>query len=471
MYNRFKTGFKTALAMGDVLALMLSFTIAYILRIKFTDRPPTFQIASVDFITSIGILIPIWLILLYAMGLYKDSIIQKTKEAPRLLFSSILGVSLMISFAYFTDEPIFPSKLVALYAVVVSFFTLVTVRSINYGIRHLFLHSGIGREKVLIVGNSEANLQLAKAISADSSLGYEIIAFVADKEFVPKKFHRFIFKNLDCALQLSTPDLIIQTDTSQNLKTYEMAVDHHLRYSYIPSHKALDDVRHTTEIIGLMPIINVQTTPLVGYGQLIKRTMDIFLGSLFIVLSSPLWIIVIIASKLLEPSAPIFFKQQRLSRFNKIVNIYKFRSMKQEYSGMLPEKAFEKMGRPELTKQYRDNGDQLDNDPRITPLGRFLRKTSLDELPQLINVVKGDISLVGPRALVPSELKRYPYKNLILTVKSGLTGLAQVSGRRDISFEERRALDIYYVHNWSVMLDIQIIFKTVAHVLFRKGAK
>ena len=100
-----------------------------------------------------------------------------------------------------------------------------------------------------------------------------------------------------------------------------------------------------------------------------------------------------------------------------------------------------------------------------------MRATSIDELPQLINVIKGDISLVGPRALIPQEINQYKRKDIILAVKSGLTGLAQVSGRRNISFEERRRLDVYYVQNWSLLLDIQILFKTVTSVLFRRGAK
>ena len=141
-----------------------------------------------------------------------------------------------------------------------------------------------------------------------------------------------------------------------------------------------------------------------------------------------------------------------------------------KYNGLSPEDAFKKMGKPELIKEYRENGDQLEKDPRVTPFGRFLRSTSIDELPQLLNVLRGDISLVGPRALVPSELKLYPQKHLILSVKSGLTGLAQISGRRDISFDDRRALDIYYVHNWTLWLDMQIIIKTIWHVLFRNGA-
>ena len=113
----------------------------------------------------------------------------------------------------------------------------------------------------------------------------------------------------------------------------------------------------------------------------------------------------------------------------------------------------------------------MKNDPRITKIGHFIRRTSLDELPQLFNILKGDISLIGPRALLPGELRSYGDRSLLLTVKSGLTGFAQVSGRRDISFEERRALDIYYVKNWSLMLDLAIFFKTIAIVFKGEGAK
>lgn len=145
--------------------------------------------------------------------------------------------------------------------------------------------------------------------------------------------------------------------------------------------------------------------------------------------------------------------------------------MKPKYNGLSPEEAFTKLGQPELIAKYRENGDFLINDPRITKIGRILRSTSLDELPQLLNVLKGDISLVGPRALVPQELKDYEFKSLILSVKSGLTGLAQISGRRDISFEERRKLDMYYVQNWSIWLDLRIIIQTIYMVLAGKGAK
>lgn len=129
------------------------------------------------------------------------------------------------------------------------------------------------------------------------------------------------------------------------------------------------------------------------------------------------------------------------------------------------------MGRPDLLKQYRENGDKLDRDPRVSRIGRFIRKYSLDELPQLFNVLKGDISLVGPRALDAFELEQYAKKNLILSVKSGITGLAVISGRSDIPFEERRRLDLYYVQNWSFWGDIVILARTFSVVLFHRGAR
>ena len=182
-------------------------------------------------------------------------------------------------------------------------------------------------------------------------------------------------------------------------------------------------------------------------------------------------LIVWILIKISDFKHTAFYTDERLTRFNRKFKCYKFRTMKPEYSGLTAEQAFIKMGKPELIKKYRKDGDYLKNDPRITRVGHFLRKTSLDELPQLFNILKGDISLIGPRSLLPNELRTYGDRSLILTVKSGLTGFAQVSGRRDIPFEERRALDIYYVRNWSLMLDLQIFFKTIAAVLKREGAK
>lgn len=252
---------------------------------------------------------------------------------------------------------------------------------------------------------------------------------------------------------------------------YGQAINNHLDYRLIPNHSALFTARHTVELLGAFPLINVQTTPLIGNGRIYKRLLDVAGSSLALVFSLPLTLLIAVLMKLSDPRSKVLFKQRRLSRFNKPIYIYKFRTHNRIYNGLLPEEAFAKMGRPELLKQYRENADSLQNDPRVTRLGHLLRRTKLDEIPQLINVLKGEISLVGPRALVPSELEDYEFKSLILSVKSGLTGLAQISGRADISFEERRKLDMYYVQNWSIWLDLQIILRTIFTVISGRGTR
>jgi lipopolysaccharide/colanic/teichoic acid biosynthesis glycosyltransferase len=201
----------------------------------------------------------------------------------------------------------------------------------------------------------------------------------------------------------------------------------------------------------------------------VKRLSDLTIGGLMLLIASPFMLLIAIMIKL--GGGPVFFRQTRLSRFNTPVRIFKFRTHNPKYSGMEPEEAFKKMDRPDLLKQYRENGDWLAKDPRVTRAGRFLRRTSLDELPQLFNVVRGDISLVGPRALVPYELEKAEQKNTILSVKSGMTGLAQISGVNDLSFTERRKLDLYYVQNWSFWGDVVILVKTFWVVLFHKGTR
>jgi lipopolysaccharide/colanic/teichoic acid biosynthesis glycosyltransferase len=217
-------------------------------------------------------------------------------------------------------------------------------------------------------------------------------------------------------------------------------------------------------------MIAVHQTALVGWGRVVKRATDLILGSLFLLLASPIMLVTALCIKLSD-GGPVFLRQARLTRANRVFEVYKFRSHNIHYNGLSPEQAFAKMGKPELINEYRLNGDKLENDPRVTRIGRFIRHTSIDELPQLFNVVKGDISLVGPRALVPEELAKYSRRHTILSVRSGLTGLAQVSGRRDISFDERRKLDVYYVQNWSFWGDMVILVRTFWSVLFHRGAE
>jgi lipopolysaccharide/colanic/teichoic acid biosynthesis glycosyltransferase len=219
-----------------------------------------------------------------------------------------------------------------------------------------------------------------------------------------------------------------------------------------------------------VPVITIHQTALFGWGRVVKRLSDLLLGFTLLVISAVPMLIIALCIKL-SGGGTVFFRQKRLTRFDQTFLVFKFHTQYAKYDGTTPEEAFDMMGRPELAKQYRANGDYLAHDPRVTPIGRFLRATSLDELPQIFNVLRGDISLVGPRALIPQELAAYKKRHTILSVKSGLTGLAQVSGRRDITFEERRTLDLYYVQNWSLWLDIVILAKTIRAVLGARGAK
>ena len=268
---------------------------------------------------------------------------------------------------------------------------------------------------------------------------------------------------------------IIQTelyaDEIRNTEILTYAQEHHATYRFMPGNTELFVGNVNVELFrGTMPVITVRQTALFGWGRIVKRLFDLVFGTLLFILALPLMAIICLIMIIFDHGDPMF-AQTRLSRFNTKIRIYKFRTQLHAYHRMTPEEGFAKMGRPELAKQYRANGDYLENDPRISGIGRFLRHTSLDELPQLFNVVRGDMSLVGPRPLEPFELDSYTKKNLMLSVKTGLTGLAVVSGRRDINFEERRKLDMYYVQNWSFWLDLVILTKTVRAVFSRDGAK
>ena len=249
------------------------------------------------------------------------------------------------------------------------------------------------------------------------------------------------------------------------------AQTHHIAYKFTPGNNELFVGNLEVQLLRGTPVVTVHQTPLIGWGSIVKRTFDILLGTILVIITSPLTILTAILLKISSPSAPVLLKQTRLTRFNREFTVYKFRSFHPEFNDMSPEDAFHKMGKPELIKPYREGGDHIASDPRISSFGKILRASSMDELPQLLNVVKGDISLVGPRALVPQELKNYSQKHNILSIKSGLTGLAQVSGRRNISFDERRQLDLYYVQNWSFWLDITILLRTLRAIINGIGAK
>lgn len=467
--------YRVFLMFGDAVAIVFSFAFAYYIRTHLDSRPYHFAPNQWQFTFTILFLIPVWWIILASLGLYRKRIIlgrSRSSEIGRLFLASIIGIMAIITYDFFMSTDLFPVRPVAIWSFLLCFVFLVIFRMAIRRIRYfIIVKTKRATRRVIVVGNTPNTKKLLNYISNFPEEGYRVAGVVASPRYIPEEFKGNKFDSLQTALEHAKADIIFQTDEYQTEYTYSQAVKNHMLYYFVPTDATLTSHTGSLELIGDTPAILVEVTPLIGSARIAKRAIDLILGSLaFIIALIPMLIIWLIV-KLSDPKNPAIYSEYRLSRYNKKVKIYKFRSMVPKYSGMSPEKAFEKMGRPELIKKYRENGDFLKDDPRVTKLGRFLRKTSLDELPQLLNVVKGDISLVGPRALVPGELKDYGDRSLLLSVKSGLTGLAQVSGRRDISFEERRALDIYYIQNWTLLRDFQILARTVTAVLFRKGAK
>lgn len=465
---------RLCLIIGDAIALMLSFAAAYAIRVHVDPRPYMFQSQLADFVWTVVWVVPVMLIIIAALGLYRKAIVINKSRLPergRLLVAAVLSVAALIVYDFFTGEEIFPVRVMAITAMVLSFVFLLLERiAVRFVIRMIFRNDYAVR-RALIVGNAKNTEYLADYIASTPESGYRLAGVVAGRRFVPKDLKAHQYSSLKDALRKTKVDVIFQTDEKSTEYVYKQAVNRHLLYYFVPSETALSSHFGEMELIGNTPAVLVMTTPLTGMNAVIKRTFDIVFAILAIVVAAIPMLIVWIVLKCSDIRHSAFYTDERLTQYNRKFRCYKFRTMKPEYSGMTAEEAFIKMGKPQLIKKYRKAGDYMKNDPRITKVGGFLRRTSLDELPQLFNILKGDISLIGPRALLPGELRDYGDRSLILTVRSGLTGFAQVSGRRDIPFEERRALDTYYVKNWSLMLDLSIFFKTIVVVIRGDGAK
>ncbi len=462
------------LVIGDFCALVAAFTVAYILRVKYDTRPLIEQIPAETYLYGFLAVLPLWILLHAFVGLYsRDVYDNRFREFGRLIIGSGVGILVIIGYDFVIDDNLFPARLVAVYALVLSFSFLVIFRMLARGVRSMFFAIGYGVHNVLIIGDGPATAAIVDELRDTKRSGHRIIGIVGTKA---SDFR--LFPDFETATQKLSKKIIhsiIQTelykDADENNQIMDYAQSNHIGYRFIPGNNELFVGNIEVQLFRGTPVVTVHQTPLIGWGSILKRFFDFWVSLVLLIVLSPVFLIVCIMQKLLEPRGDIFFKQTRLTQFDREFSTYKFRTAKTKYNGLTPEQAFEKIGKPELSKIYRENGDALKNDPRYGRFGSLLRVASLDELPQLYNVLRGDISLVGPRALVPEELKNYRHKHHILSVKSGITGLAQVSGRRDISFDERRKLDAYYVQNWTFWLDITILLKTLRAVINGIGAK
>ncbi len=477
MKNNSSLIYSVALLIGDFVALLAAFTVAYILRVSLDHTPISTHVRAATYIQIVATLLPFFLLMFALLGLYDPRVQWKRfRELGRLMLGCLIGIMGVISYGYLTNITIFPARLVTLYGFLLAFCFVLLLRTIARGGRRLLFRYAIGIARVLLVGDTRLTLELIDLLANTAATGYRVVGVVGCQQFRPANKRLPCFETFETAVEQmdGSFDTIVQTELyaaeGKNEQILVYAQEHHLDYRFVPGNSELFVGNIEAELFQSVPVIAVNQTALTGWGRVVKRLADLALGTAALVLASPVMLIVAIAIKLYD-SGPVFFRQSRMTRGDRVFKVYKFRSHSLKYSGLSPEEAFAKMGKPELIKQYRDNADYLPNDPRVTPIGRFIRRTKIDELGQLFNVLRGDISLVGPRALVPSELTVYKKRHAILSVKSGITGLAQVSGRSALSFDERRQLDLYYVQNWSFWGDLVIMARTLWVVLNHRGIR
>lgn len=473
--------FTLALVISDTLAILASFTIAYIIRVQLDARPLLSSISAIDYIQIFLILTPFWLLTFVALDLYSPKIYQKRlSELGKLITGSFLGILLVIGFAFIFDVNVFPARLVTVYAAILVFVLLATGREMLRQLRTAAFRYGRGIQRVMVIGSGRVAKDIVTNLKDTEQSGYNIVAICGTGASTG---HAKRFTNLENALASLKEldiDTIIQTelfeDEHRNRLVFETAQINHIGYSFIPSEVEFYSGSNSIDILNGYPIISVSQTPLIGWGEVVKRLVDVTLAATALIISLPVWLVLGLIIKLTD-GGPVIYKHRRIGKHGREFWVYKLRSMYMKYStggsasGKTDEEIFREMGREDLIAEFKRN-QKVAKDPRIMPIGRFTRKTSLDELPQLWNILRGDLSLVGPRPIVQDELKHYKKESpVFLSVRPGLTGLWQVSGRSDLNYEERVNLDIYYVQNWSFWLDVKILIRTIFVVLKRRGAE
>jgi exopolysaccharide biosynthesis polyprenyl glycosylphosphotransferase len=462
----------------DALVLIAAFTIAYIARVQYDPRPLLHNIQASDYLFAFLFIIPAWIAVFGIIGLYQPSTYnRRLAEWSKIAVGAALGILLVIGFEYVSDKDLFPARLVAAYVLAASFLLIVFEREIMRLSRNISFRYGKGVKRVLLIGSSGATSDIAFNLADTKRSGFEVVALAGPKRILPDS---------STALHFSTPELalkqirelgisaIIQTDLyespERNQKILNATQTHHIDYSFIPGESEFYSGKNTVDVFLGYPMITVYQTPLVGWGAIVKRIFDFMVSLVLIVILSPLLLVIYLIKKLVD-RGPAFYISKRLSRFSEPIGMIKFRSMGAQYGGKDAAEEFKAMGRDDLVKEY-EKHRKVENDPRITTFGAWLRKTSIDELPQIFNVLLGNISLVGPRPILPQEVKLAQGRTALLhSVKSGMTGLWQVSGRSTLSFEDRIELELFYAQNWTFWLDIKILFKTFWIVLRGRGAK
>ena len=405
-------------------------------------------------------------ILIYALeGLYDIRVTRKFwKEMVRIFLATSIGLVLIIV-AIFLQREWFSSRFVILAAWWLATLYVVIARYFIHLIQKWLLkHRGIGVHRVLLIGHNGKMNFIAKSIRRDKSLGYKIVDQVNSASL----------KVVKTVKQDRGIDEIILCEPSLTEDEQEKLIDycaiHNVKYKYIPTSR--ETTHYDIGVFNGEPLIEVKNTPLDGWGRIAKRFLDVVAAALGIVVASPIMLATALAIKL-ESDGPVIYRNERIGDDGRKFFVYKFRYFKNEYCISKDNPDLKKALALEnklIEKQSVRKGPlyKIKNDPRKTRVGAFIEKYSIDELPQFFNVLFGSMSIVGPRPHQKREVEKYmEYHRRLLTIRPGITGMAQISGRSDLDFEKEYRLDLYYIENWSIWLDFQILFKTFG-VLFGK---
>ncbi|MCD5385091.1 exopolysaccharide biosynthesis polyprenyl glycosylphosphotransferase [Candidatus Gracilibacteria bacterium] len=425
-------------------------------------------------------------IIVFALhGLYFIKITSsKIKEFLSIIRYSIywllfflVGIFLSKGFLYETEIP----RLIVLFTFIIGSILIIFERIILNNIEYYLLKKGIlSKKKLLIISNKDkAEIkEILKDIK--KSKVYKIIGYSNKKNIGIKgiKFRGDIQK-IQQLFEKKLCDEVLYIDSDFSKKElfilWELTRIFGIRYRYITNSFDITKSNTTLSLINNIPVIEIKNTPLDNWGKVIKRIFDLFSGIFGIILLSPIFILTAISIKINDPKGPIIYKNKRIGQNGKEFNLYKFRYMKWEYCikdayNNKDDNAIKYEEKLIKTSSSR-NGPlyKIKNDPRKTKVGEFIEKYSIDEIPQFFNLILGNMSLVGPRPHQPKEVDKYSLEQKrLLTIKPGITGMAQVNGRENNDFHKEAKLDIFYIENWNLLLDLKIILKTFSVIFSRK---
>jgi exopolysaccharide biosynthesis polyprenyl glycosylphosphotransferase len=434
-----------------------------------TLLPTVLNLKFPQYLNIVMLLAIFWIVIFAFAGLYAIHSARKfVKEIYRVISACSTGLMLIVILIFFQRQ-LFDSRFIVLAAWVLAIFYVSIARGIIRGVQRLMLARGIGTKKVVIVGASKTSDFLVGSFSSNKNYGFEVVKRAQD-------FELSTAKELEEFLQLNKVDEIIQADPnlskSETLRLYDFADEHHLTFKYVADLLGTKVLKTELAEFAGLPIMEVKRTPLDGWGRIIKRIFDFVISLILIIIFSPIYLLTAVIIKL-DSHGPVFFSHRddgsplfRVGQGGKLFRYFKFRSMRDRSDSMRYKELADlniRQGGP-LVK--------IKDDPRVTNFGKFIRRFSIDELPELFLVLTGKMSLVGPRPHLPEEVAKYErHHKKVLTLKPGITGMAQISGRSDLSFEEEVKLDTYYIENWSFLLDLTVLLRTPLAVLKNRKAE